>query len=68
MIKLGQKVSGCLRTLTGAQQFCAIRCYLATTAKHGIHFFAALTTGDERDTAKRGRRGGLTRWLTGWDG
>ena len=44
MIKLRQKVSGCLRTLTGAQQFCAIRSYLATAAKHGIHFFEALTT------------------------
>jgi transposase len=44
MIKLRQKVSGCLRTLTGAHQFYAIRSYLATTAKHGIHFFAALTT------------------------
>jgi transposase len=42
MIKLRQKVSGCLRTLTGAQQFCAIRSYLATAAKHGKHFFETL--------------------------
>ena len=42
MIKLRQKVSGCLRTLTGAQQFCAIRSYLSTAAKHGLHFFEAL--------------------------
>lgn len=42
MIKLRQKVSGCQRTLTGAKQFCAIRSYLSTAAKHGIHFFDAL--------------------------
>jgi transposase len=42
MIKLRQKVSGCLRTLTGARQFCAIRSYLSTAAKHGKHFFEAL--------------------------
>ena len=42
MIKLRQKVSGCLRTLTGANQFCAIRSYLGTTAKHGVRFFDAL--------------------------
>jgi hypothetical protein len=42
MIKLRQKVSGCLRTLTGAKQFCAIRSYLSTTAKHGKHFFEVL--------------------------
>jgi transposase len=42
MAKLRQKVSGCLRTLTGARQFCAIRSYLSTTAKHGIGSFDAL--------------------------
>jgi transposase len=42
MIKLRQKISGCLRTLTGARQFCAIRSYLSTAAKHGICFFDAL--------------------------
>jgi transposase len=42
MIKLRQKVSGCLRTLTGARQFCAIRSYLSTAAKHGKHFFDVL--------------------------
>lgn len=42
MIKLRQKVSGCMRTLTGAKQFCAIRSYLSTAAKHGKHFFDAL--------------------------
>ena len=42
MIKLRQKVSGCLRTLTGAQQFCTIRSYLSTAAKHGRNFFDTL--------------------------
>ena len=42
MAKLKQKVSGCLRTLTGARQFCAIRSYLSTAAKHGLTFFDAL--------------------------
>ena len=43
MAKLRQKVSGCLRTLTGARQFCTIRSYLSTAAKHGIGFFDALS-------------------------
>ena len=42
MAKLRQKVSGSLRTLTGARQFCAIRSYLSTAAKHGLSFFDAL--------------------------
>ena len=42
MAKLKQKISGCLRTLTGARQFCAIRSYLSTAAKHGLNFFDAL--------------------------
>jgi transposase len=42
MIKLRQKISGCLRTLAGARQFCAIRSYLSTAAKHGLRIFDAL--------------------------
>jgi transposase len=42
MAKLRQKVSGCLRTMTGARQFCAIRSYLSTAAKHGLGFFDSL--------------------------
>lgn len=43
MVKLRQKVSGCMRTLAGAQQFCAIRSYLATAAKHSINLLDPLT-------------------------
>jgi transposase len=42
MIKLRQKISGCLRTLIGAQHFCTIRSYLSTAAKHGKHSFDTL--------------------------
>jgi transposase len=42
MIKLRQKASGCLRTLLGAQQFCAIRSYLSTAAEHGRQLFDTL--------------------------
>ena len=44
MIKLRQKISGCLGTLTGAKQFCAIRSYLSTATKHGHTAFDALVT------------------------
>jgi hypothetical protein len=42
MIRLRQKVSGCMRTLAGAQQFATIRSYLATTSKNGINALDAL--------------------------
>jgi transposase len=43
MAKLRIKVSGCMRSMTGARQFCAIRSYLATAARHGIGKLDALT-------------------------
>jgi transposase len=43
MCKLRIKVSGCMRSMTGAQEFCAIRSYLATAARHGIGALEALT-------------------------
>jgi transposase len=43
MAKLRQKISGCMRTITGARQFCAIRSYLSTAAKHETSAFDALT-------------------------
>jgi transposase len=43
MAKVKQKVSGGMRTLAGAQDFAAMRSYLATAAKHGRRPFDALT-------------------------
>ena len=42
MVKIRQKISGAMRTLTGAQHFCHLRSYLATTTKHGINQLDAL--------------------------
>ena len=43
MGKLRIKVSGCMRSMHGAETFCAIRSYLATATRHGIGWLDALT-------------------------
>ncbi|MHA6757257.1 IS66 family transposase [Streptacidiphilus sp. PAMC 29251] len=44
MAKLRIKVSGCLRTLRGAEDFAAIRTYLATADRHDQRMLNVLTT------------------------
>jgi transposase len=43
MIKLQQKISGCWRTINGAEEFLAIRAYLSTAAKHHQSIAETLT-------------------------
>jgi transposase len=43
MAKIRQKISGTMRTLTGAQNFAKLRSYIQTTAKHGHPMLTALT-------------------------
>jgi hypothetical protein len=42
MPKLCTKVSGCLRTLTGAEQFAAIRSHITTAGRHGQNMLDVL--------------------------
>jgi transposase len=42
MIKVRQKISGCFRTLRGAQMFCRIRSYLSTCRKQGRNLWEAI--------------------------
>jgi transposase len=51
MSKLRIKVSGCMRSMDGAETFCAIRSYLATAARHGIGALEALTRAAQGDLA-----------------
>jgi transposase len=44
MSKLRIKISGCMRSMAGAEEFCTIRSYLATAARHGIGALEALTS------------------------
>jgi transposase len=41
--KLRIKISGCMRYMTGAEEFCAIRSYFATAARRGIGALEAIT-------------------------
>ena len=49
MSKLRIKVSGCMRSMTGADTFCAVRSYLATAARHSIGALDALTQAANGD-------------------
>lgn len=42
MCKLRIKVSGCMRSMRGAREFCLIRSYLRTASKYGICWLDAL--------------------------
>jgi transposase len=42
MNKVRQKISGCFRSMTGAEIFCRIRGYISTVRKHGLNVFDCL--------------------------
>ena len=49
MVKLQQKISGCWRTITGAERFLAIRAYLSTANKNHQPIAGVLTALAARD-------------------
>jgi transposase len=42
MVKLQQKISGCWRTLAGAEAFLTVRSYISTARKQGLNPLDAL--------------------------
>ena len=60
MSKLRIKISGCMRSMAGAGEFCAIRSYLATAARHGI-------TGLEPEVPRASRTAHPLGWVI-WKG
>lgn len=44
MIKVKQKISGCFRTMEGAERFLAVRSYTSTVRKNGLQIFPAIVS------------------------
>jgi transposase len=42
MMKIKQKISGCFRTMTGAQEFCITRSFVSSLRKQGLNIFQGL--------------------------
>ena len=40
--RVKEKVSGCFRAMTGAEQFASVLSYISTAALHGVSSFEAL--------------------------